>query len=87
MGNTRPTLYTGMTNNLHRRLSEHKESKGSAFTSKYKLHKLLYFELADTPLQAIIREKQIKNMLRAEKLALITSANPTFSDLTHEIWK
>lgn len=87
MGNARPTLYTGVTNNLPRRVSEHKEGKGSVFTSKYKLTKLLYYEVAEAPMQAIIREKQIKNLNRAEKLALIASTNPAFADLTHEIWK
>ena len=85
MGNDRPTLYTGVTNNLARRVLEHKEEKIDGFTKKYHLKKLLYFETVDGQLQAIIREKQVKNMNRAEKLSMIAKVNPKFSDLFNRI--
>lgn len=85
MGNDRPTLYAGMTNNLIRRVYEHQNGLVEGFTKKYHLHKLLFFEQFDSPMQAIIREKQIKNMKRDEKLELIKAVNPNFEDLSHQI--
>lgn len=81
MANDRPTLYVGTTSNLVKRVWEHRSGKGSAFTSKYKLYKLVYYEVFDTMLQAIIREKQIKDMNRNEKLEMIKSVNSSFEDL------
>jgi len=86
MGNERPTLYVGMTNTLPRRVWEHKQGKIKGFTQKYKLQKLLYYEYCDSASQAIIREKQLKNMLRKEKLALIRKGNPLFADLSAELF-
>lgn len=85
MGNERPTLYTGVTNSLPCRVQEHKIGKGGKFTSKYKLTKLLYYEITDTPYVAIEREKEIKKMSRIEKLQLIEARNPLFVDLWNEI--
>jgi putative endonuclease len=85
MGNQRPTLYTGVTNNLTKRIYEHKTGRGSIFTSKYKLNKLLYYEICETIEQAIIREKQIKDMNRADKIILIKKINPEFKDLYDNI--
>ena len=85
MANTRPTLYTGVTNNLVRRVWEHKNNVVKGFTSKYQLHKLVYYEVIDGELQAIIREKQIKDMNRLDKLNMIKSLNHTFKDLYNEI--
>ncbi len=85
MGNDRPTLYTGMTNNLLRRLYEHQHELADGFTKKYHLHKLLYFEAVESARGAIIREKQIKNMSRAEKLSLIAGKNPSLRDLSPEL--
>ncbi len=85
MANSRPTLYTGVTNNLVRRVYEHKQELVEGFTKKYRLHKLVYYENVEGEMQAIIREKQIKDMDRADKLNMIKQFNPTFRDLYQEI--
>lgn len=85
MANNRPTLYTGVTNNLIRRVHEHKNNLIYGFTAKYNLHKLIYYEVFDTIEQAIIREKQIKDMNRVDKLEIIRKFNPTFKDLYSKI--
>ena len=74
-------LYTGVTNNLERRVGEHKEGRGSIFTAKYKCHKLVYFEEFGLIEQAIVREKEIKNMTRTGKEELIDTINPDRRDL------
>jgi putative endonuclease len=74
-------LYTGVTNNLERRVGEHKEGRGSIFTAKYKCHKLVYSEEFGLIDQAILREKEIKNMTRANKEKLIDTINPDRRDL------
>ena len=74
-------LYTGVTNNLARRVREHKEGSGSAFTAKYKCHKLVYFEEFGLIDQAIEREKKIKKLSRANKEKLIDKLNPERIDL------
>ena len=87
MANDRPTLYTGVTNNLVRRVYEHKNNLVKGFTSKYKLHKLIYYESLPTIELAIIREKQIKDLNRIEKLKLIKKFNFNFDDLYNKIIK
>ena len=77
-------LYTGVTNNLQRRVLEHKSGKGSAFTKKYNITKLVYFESGDNVNMAIFREKQIKAGSRKKKLDLINSQNPEWKDLYEE---
>ena len=86
MANARPTLYTGMTSNLVERVYKHKNRIFiDSFSAKYFLNKLVYYEVCPDAQSAIIREKQIKNMSRSEKLTLIQSVNPEFKDLSGEI--
>ena len=84
MANRSKTLYVGMTNNLERRVAEHKAGL-SMFTSKYGTKKLVYYEATDDPRSAIAREKEIKGWLRSKKIALIESGNPEWDDLS-ETW-
>lgn len=81
MANSRPTLYVGVTNNLIRRVYEHRNNLVQGFTSKYNLHRLVYFETMDSIESAIIREKQLKDMNRSDKIAMIKKFNPKFEDL------
>lgn len=85
MANERPTLYTGSSNNLARRIYQHKHHNSQGFTSRYHIHKLVYYECLETIEQAIIREKQIKDTNRKEKLEMIRRFNPTFSDLYEKV--
>lgn len=85
MANNRPTLYTGVTNDLVRRVFEHKNNLVEGFTSRYHLHNLVYYESFDTIEQAIIREKQIKDMNRKDKLAMIYKFNAALKDLYSQI--
>jgi len=70
------TLYTGVTNNLQRRVWEHKNGTGSKFTSKYKITKLVFYESFTRIYDAIAAEKQVKAGSRARKITLIESINP-----------
>ncbi|MGN6716941.1 MAG: GIY-YIG nuclease family protein [Candidatus Binatia bacterium] len=81
MTNRSKTLYTGVTNNLERRVHEHKMKSIAGFTSKYNITRLVYYEETGDVLSAISREKTIKGWVRAKKLALIESVNPTWKDL------
>ena len=77
-------LYTGVTNNLERRILEHRSGKGSAFTRTYKITKLVYFEETNNIKEAIAREKQIKSGSRKKKIELIKCLNPMWNDLFDE---
>ncbi len=79
------TLYTGVTNNLFRRLLEHKSGEGSKFAKRYNLKKLVYFEVTNNINAAITREKQIKAGSRQKKIDLINSINPGWTDLFDEL--
>lgn len=83
---TNSVLYTGMTNNLRRRVLEHKSGTGSEFTSKYKVSKLVYFERGNDVRAIISREKQIKGGSRKKKIALIDSMNPEWRDLHEDLF-
>ena len=74
-------LYTGVTNDLQRRVIEHKTGKGGVFSKKYKLLKLVYYETGNDITVAITREKQIKDGSRQNKIELINSINPKWEDL------
>jgi len=85
MANNRPTLYVGVTSDLIKRICEHQQEFVASFTAKYHCHKLVYYEITDGIEQAIIREKQLKNLNRDDKLALIRSMNPRMEDLYNKI--
>jgi putative endonuclease len=77
------TLYVGVTNNLERRVQEHKHKLiESGFTSRYNINKLVYYAETNDIREAIAREKQIKGWLRKKKKALIEEINPTWEDLS-----
>jgi putative endonuclease len=81
------TLYVGMTNNLVRRVYEHKQQLVEGFSNKYETHHLVYYELHENPESAIAREKQIKHWNRLWKLRLIEEKNPDWKDLYGDILK
>ena len=76
------TLYTGVTNDLQRRVYEHKHKLVPGFTARYNITRLVYFEETSDVLSAIEREKAIKGWTRAKKVALIEGVNPTWEDLS-----
>ncbi len=78
------TLYIGVTNDLQRRLQEHREKKPGTFSARYKLDRLLYFEETDDVAVAIAREKQLKGWTRKRKIALFTETNPRWRDLSED---
>ncbi len=80
------TLYTGVTNDLARRVFDHKERKPGSFTARYHVNRLVYFEEFGEVNDAIAREKEIKKMTRRRKTMLLESMNPGWKDLSEE-WK
>jgi putative endonuclease len=84
MANRSKTLYIGVTNNLERRLYEHKHQLVAGFTGKYHMTCLVYFEETPDVYAAIAREKHLKGWLREKKVALIESINPEWRDLSEE---
>ena len=79
---TNSVMYIGMTNDLTRRISEHKSGLIEGFTKKYHVHKLVYFESTEDVNNAIKREKQLKGWTRAKKNALVETVNPEGKDLS-----
>ena len=77
-------LYTGVTNNLARRMYEHENKLIDGFTKKYNIKKLVYYEVFPRPDEAIMAEKKIKGWTRQKKVNLIESINPTFRNLLTE---
>lgn len=73
-----------MTNNLERRIYEHKEGLVEGFSKKYSCHKLVYYEIYDSVLDAIAREKQVKKWNRSWKIELIEKENPGWEDLSKD---
>ena len=84
MANKSKTVYTGMTNNIHKRVYQHKNKVYEGFTSKYNINKLVYFETTNDVNSAIAREKQIKGWNRQKKINRIESLNPEWKDLSEE---
>ncbi|MCB9808863.1 GIY-YIG nuclease family protein [Candidatus Nomurabacteria bacterium] len=80
----RGTLYIGVTNNIEVRVQQHQQGKGSVFTAKYQLYRLVYYESFQYIDQAIMREKQLKNWRRQWKINLIEEYNPIWRDLSYE---
>ena len=77
--------YTGVTNDIVRRVSEHKEKTIEGFTSRYRIDKLIYYEIATEIESAILREKQIKNFSRQKKIDLINKLNQNWEDLYNSL--
>jgi putative endonuclease len=84
---TKTVLYIGITNNLVRRIIEHKFGYGSIFTEKYKLKHLVYFEKYQYSSSAIGREKELKNWRREKKINLIKTTNPLLLDLSQNLFE
>jgi putative endonuclease len=79
-------LYVGVTSDLEKRLYQHKRKVIKGFTAKYNVDRLMYYEDYGDAMTAIEREKRIKGLLRRKKIALIEQQNPTWRDLTAELW-
>lgn len=81
LANKSNILYTGITNNLQRRIFEHKTGLIKGFTKKYKINKLIFFEEFKTAIEAISAEKRTKGWTRKKKINLIKSKNPKFKEI------
>jgi putative endonuclease len=75
------TLYTGVTNDLRRRVRDHLSGEGSSFVARYHFDRLVYFETFELVTEAIAREKQVKGLSRKKKIALIKAMNPAWLNL------
>ncbi len=84
MTNRNWTLYTGVTNDLMRRVYEHRQKLVPGFTTRYNIDRLVYWESTSDITSAIAREKQIKGWLRRKKIELINSMNPNWDDLAKD---
>ncbi len=81
---SRASMYVGVTNDLPRRLAEHRSGTHDGFTKRYRLHHLVYCESSSDVWEVIAREKQIKRWRREKKAALVNAVNPTWRDLSVE---
>ena len=79
------TLYIGVTNDIIKRVYQHKNDEVEGFTAKYKVHRLVWYESCEDVREAIAREKQLKKWNRKWKLAFIEKSNPQWQDLYHEM--
>ncbi len=79
---TNTVLYVGMTNDLDRRVAEHKSGQREGFTKRYNINKLVYWESSTNVKDAIAREKQIKGWTRKKKKELVETMNPSWNDLS-----
>ena len=85
MASFKQTLYVGITNDLNRRIYQHKtKTHPNSFTARYNINRLVYFELFSNVQDAIAREKQIKAWRRSKKVILIESENPRWKDLSRD---
>lgn len=84
MTNRSETLYVGVTGNLEQRIEQHRTGKGSKFTSRYRVDRLIYFEVTSDVHAALEREKQIKSWSRKRKLDLVATTNPEWRDLSKD---
>ena len=83
MSSFRQTLYVGVTNDLHRRVHQHKtKAYPDSFTARYNINRLVYYEVFNNINDALAREKQIKSWRRSKKVALIEAENPRWKDLS-----
>ncbi len=82
LSNASRTLYVGFTNDLERRIHEHRAKQADSFTRKYNITMLAYMEEFDSSLEAIAREKQLKGWSRTKKVTLVERANPEWHDLS-----
>jgi putative endonuclease len=80
------TLYVGVTDDLIERILQHKQGKFDGFTKKYKVDRLVYFEVVNDDKAARLREVQVKGYSRAKKIALIEKDNPSWEDLSGSLW-
>ena len=85
LANRSRTLYVGVTNDLPRRLAQHRNGPPSSFTRRYAVIRLVHVETADVPRDALAREKQIKRWSRRKKVALIEETNPGWADLSESL--
>ena len=82
----RGALYVGVTNNLRRRLSEHRDPAAPGFTARYQIRTLVHVEAFDSSYDALVREKRVKRWRRAWKIDLVEQHNPTWRDLGGDLW-
>jgi len=86
VANRSHNLYTGVTNNLERRIVEHREGLVPGFTKRYRIHRLVYYEAFGDISAAIAREKQIKGWDRKKRISLIEADNPSWLDLAESLF-